>query len=180
MRHSYLPNIEQKQIKKIYRIRVAVVMLLFISAVAIIGSISLLPSYLEVYKESQSQLGNIKSIKDNPKNNRVSEIENELNSDKNLISILSSVDERKFSEMIQDIVSIRGNLTISSIIVDRIPGTSAMSVGLQGKSPDRESLVSFKKRLEGLKSGNKVDLPISDLTQSKNIQFTLKLTEIKK
>ena len=170
-----MPLPDQKKLKRMYRTHVAIVVLFFISLSGIIGCAALFPTYIQVYnqardaRESSSAGGDTAGTK-------IGGIQHELEAHKQLVAALDTVTGAPMSVIVQNIAAIRGTVSINSILVDRVASSSAVIV-VQGKAPTRESLVDFKKRLEDARPGTKVELPISDLTKSKDISYSLKITQ---
>ncbi|MEK7609868.1 MAG: hypothetical protein AAB470_01975 [Patescibacteria group bacterium] len=175
MRHSFLPIQEQKIFKKEYLYHIAVVALFLLAATGLVGVCSLFPAYIYVYIEGSSINDTIVSSGKDKNISEILGIEKELRSDMLLINSLSeSFSSIRYSDLIEQITSARGPISIDSIRFESI-STSTATIFLSGTAPTRESLISFKTRLETLNKGNKVDLPISGLAKNKDISFSLKV-----
>jgi hypothetical protein len=70
----------------------------------------------------------------------------------------------------------RGSLKFTSFSVMKV-ATSTYNITIQGLAPTRNSLLTFKTNFENLAPGNKVDLPVSTLAKSTNINFSLQLKQ---
>lgn len=177
MRHSFLPNQEQKILKRGYRIRATIVLLFFLSIAGLVGIGSLFPSYIHVYTEERSELEKVASLRENKDTSGLVAIEKELQSDTAKISVLSKISTTVHpSSLIEDMVNTRGQVRLTSIVLSSVSTSTAVIV-IQGVAPTRESLVAFKTRLEGLAIGNKVDLPISGFAKSRDIPFSLRVID---
>ncbi|MEN9912700.1 MAG: hypothetical protein RLY66_108 [Candidatus Parcubacteria bacterium] len=178
MRHSFLPSQDQKALKKRYRLHATVVALFLLSVVGIIGIGSLFPAYVEVSFEERDQNASLKDGADKEGVQSIADIISELQSDAILTRELSNtLTEERSSDFIKEVISARASVKVHSISIPEVSTTSAVIV-IQGIAPTRESLVSFKTRLEGLANGNKVELPISELAKSKDIPFSFKFTRL--
>ena len=177
MRHSFIPLVEQKILKRGYRLHALVAALFIFSVVGLIGIGSLSPSYIAAYTSERTERGAVDSMKRDKAARGEATIEEELRADTARISALSgTLGAIRASALIERTIAARGTVRVTSISVAEIASTTATLV-LQGVAPTRESLVSFKTRLEGLAAGTKADLPISELAKNKDISFSLKVTE---
>lgn len=178
MRHIFLPNKEQTILKRRYLIRVAIVLFFLFSVSGLIGISSLFPTYISLNTEEQSQIKMVNLLKKNKDNSGIARLQNELKADADKIQILAAVSVGATpSDLIERIIVARGQVHITSIIINEVSTTTA-NITLGGVAPTRESLVAFKTRLQGLSVGNKVDLPISGFAKSKDIPFSLKVIHI--
>jgi hypothetical protein len=177
MKYTLLPPIEKRMLKREYHVRLAVVCCFLVAVSGIIGIVTLIPALTHSYLEEKNQLSAIASIKKGKDQDGTSALTAKLASDAALLNILSeNKGGEKNSFIIGSIVALRGINHLTSIAIDRI-GSSTVSITLQGNAPTREGLLTFKKHLEDLSPGNKVDLPVSELAKSTNIQFSLKLNQ---
>jgi hypothetical protein len=178
MRHSFLPIPEQTQLKRSYRVHVAVVALFLISVAVLIGLGSLFPSFIAAYSEEHIQLDTVATLKENKDTTESTRIQKELQADSAKITALAQVATVvRPSAVIARVVEVRGPVRISSIAINELSTTTAVLV-MQGVAPTREALVSFKTRLEGLSPGNKVELPISGFAKSKDLPFSIRVTHL--
>lgn len=174
MRHNFMPVPEQKRLKHTYRVHVLIVILFFLALSGIIGCAALFPVYVQVQNEVQTIHTGVK--KDTGTAAKVVAIQNELKEQKQLMSVLGQIAGTPLSINVQNIVALRNTVSINSILIDRT-GTTSISAVIQGKAPTRESLVAFKKRIEDMRPGTKVELPSSDLTKKTDISYSLKITQ---
>lgn len=178
MRHSFLPTNEQKALKKKYRIHATVVALFLLGVIGVIGIGSLLPAYIEVSYEERQQLAQARDATNKDGEAGTTQIMGELQKDAALVRELSAGLTSKLpSELIRDVISARASVKIGSIVITDMSTSTAVMV-IQGIAPNRESLASFKARLEGFALGSKAESPISELAKSKDIPFSLRFTRI--
>jgi len=178
MRYIFLPDQEQTILKRRYLMRIVIVAFFLLAVGGLVGVVSLFPTYISLYTEEQSQIKMATLLKKDQDNSGVASLQNELKSDSDKIQILSAVSTGVTpSDLIERIIVARGQVHITSIVLNDI-GTTTATITLGGVAPTRESLVAFKTRLQGLSVGNKVDLPITIFDKSKDINFSLKVTHI--
>lgn len=86
------------------------------------------------------------------------------------------VDEKEvmqFSTYMQLLESLQGEgITVSAYTMEREKEGIA-PIGIEGVAENRKALASFRDRLLAAKEVSSVDLPISNLAQDKDIQFSL-------
>lgn len=177
MQHTLLPLKERNILRREYRMRVVIIFCFLLSVAGLIGAAALFPSFLFALNEEETQLQTLKTIKKTEDDGGVVKLELEFQKNNELIKLLSQ--ERKIpqpSNTIQSIVGVRGPIKLNSISVDT-PRQDALSIVIQGVAPNRDTLLSFKRRLEELVPGGGVELPVSDLAKSKDIQFSMRITQ---
>ncbi len=176
MHYTLLPDKEHIAIHSEYHVRVAIVFCFMISLVGIVGIIMLFPAYISSITTEKEQQKVLDS-KNYSENSDLIAKKAELSSDAGLLSTINKYrGSSLLSKVISDIIDVRGPTKLFSLVTDRV-GTSTVNVIIQGEAPTRDALLSFKSRLQSLKSGNVVDLPISELTKSTPIKFSLKVIE---
>jgi len=115
------------------------------------------------------------------KNTTVNYTEDSLNKVKDIneiVKILSvNVEVKKpGSELLKQIISLKGNnIKISSISFD-IDTSQNIKISMKGFSSTRESLTKYVKELKNTNLFSDVDLPVSNLVKSSDIDFTIGLT----
>ena len=175
MQHTLLPPKERKWLRHEYHVRAWIVALFAFSVAGTIGVASLFPAFMRGTLEERFQLQAVARLEQNKNASGAAEVEKQLASDRALLVNLSTYTDRKFlSAEIEHIASLKGNNLLSSLSIEsNEEGASRLVV--QGLSPTRESLLSFKTRIENQKPGTTVSLPISQLARSANIQFSLEI-----
>lgn len=177
MQHTLIPQKERKILRREYRTRVFIVFCFLLSISGIIGSAALFPSFLFAINEEKTQLSLLSSLRDTKDENGVNVLELDFKRDNSFINILSNKSKiPRPSAAIQSISGLRGSVKINAIAVD-IPTPEDLIIIVQGIAPDRDSLLSFKSRLEELVPGGGVELPVSDLAKSKDIQFSMRIIQ---
>lgn len=176
MRYTFLPSTEQKRLKSGYRVHAIIVALFMMSIAGLVGVISLFPSYVLVSTERALRDDTLASIQKGDVSGNGT-IRQELVTDADRLSLFTKDSSIRPSQLIEDTISARGTVRILAISVEHV-STTTVSIVVQGIAPTRESLVAYKIRLENMATGNKVDLPISELTKSTDIQFSFKYTVV--
>ena len=147
-----------------------------LSVAFLIGVVSLFPAYFRALTEEQSAQSALASLSSDKNKNGLTEIEKNVSKDQALLGFLSDgLDQPKVSLLIQKIASVRGEIQLSQFLVSEV-ASSSVSFTIQGFAPTRDSLQAFQKRLEA-SSGNKVELPVSELAKSADIDFSLQVKE---
>ncbi len=176
MHYTLLPDQEHLAIHREYRTRVAIVFCFVMVIAGAIGIFALLPAYISSSASEKVQQQAIDSI-DTKDSKNTAAMKSEIFKDN---STLSSSEDYigwpTFSSIVSSIVQVRGPVKFSSLAMDYV-GTSSMTIIVQGVAPTRAALLDLQDRLQNLKDGNVVDLPISTLTKSTSVQFSLKVTE---
>jgi len=181
MYYTFLPYAEQQKMKREYRVRVWIVSLFLLSVAGIIGVGSLFPAYMYSSFEERSHLNQVAAFKKTADASSITSIQKELSASSGLISSLSdSTQPDVFSSALSAIATIsdeaHGAIKINSFDIDR-SSSSTMTVTISGIAANRESLLAFKSRLEGLSGKTTVNLPFSDLAQDKDAAFSIAIQE---
>lgn len=171
-----LPQQEKARLQKEYRTRLAIVALIFLLFVEAVGIASLLPAFfLSRVKDEQikTQLRVLGELIEEEKDPQLAE---DLERAKNQIKQLVIDDKIMQIARLFDIVS-----------KDRAPGVIVTSFELMrtdegqnelriiGNATSRDALVMFSKTLEKESMFTKVEFPVSDLAQNRNIAFSMTL-----
>ncbi len=180
MQHTLLPTPERIIIRHEYHVRVWILALFAISVAGTIGVAALFPSYLRGSLEERLQLEAIANLQKSKDASGIANIEQELVTDKLLLAALTEgTDKVLLSTEISDILDKRGIVKVTSISISH-PDKGGTDVTLLGVAPTRESLTRFKDRLETENPpGTEVNLPISQLAKSTNIQFSMQIIKPK-
>lgn len=176
MHYTLLPESEHAAIHREYRTRAAIVFCFLMTAVVVIGMVALFPAYVFSVTSEKVEQQSVASL-DTKSDKSVSSMRAELSQDAVLLSEISQyAGSPSFSDIVSGLVGVRGPVTYSSLVLDRTT-TSSVDIIIEGTAPTRSSLLDLRSRLQNLKKGNAVDLPISELTKSVSVHFSLKVTE---
>lgn len=177
MQHTLLPPHERTNLRREYRIRVVIVFCSLLSLAGLVGAATLFPSFIFALNEEQSQIALLESLKESKDENGVTALELDFQRDNNLIKALGVTQKvPRSSVTIQSIVGVRKEVKLTSLAVDA-PTLDSLSIIIQGVAPNRDTLLGFKIRLEELVPGGSVELPVSDLAKSKNLQFSMRIIQ---
>jgi hypothetical protein len=176
MRHTLLPLQERIVLRREYYIRINIVFCFLLSLAIFVGISALFPVYIKAISTRSEFESQVKKT-NNDVDQKVKEVQKSI---ANSLSILDSLNKESNSVLISDIIggiiNMKGNLKFSSISASKV-STSTFMISVQGIAPDRNSLLNFKKSFENMSPKNKVELPVSSLAKSTNIQFSLQLKE---
>ncbi len=177
MQHTLLPIKERTNLRREYRTRVVIIFCFLLSLAGLIGAATLFPSFIFALNEEQSQIELLESLKKNKDESGVTTLELDFQRDNALINALSVTSKvPRSSVTIQSIVGVRKEVKLKSVVVDT-PTEDSLSIVIQGVAPNRDTLLAFKIRLEELVPGGSVELPVSDLAKSKDLQFSMRITQ---
>jgi hypothetical protein len=175
MLHTLLPTSEKKILRHEYQIRALVVLSFIVSVAVLIGIVALFPTFVKVFREGQSLENSLASVSIDEEPSGEVDCEKDLKSYNLLLSALvSEVDFPRLSTFVEMVVAIRHDVILDSVSVAKL-ATSSVAIMVNGKANTRDSLITFKKRLE--ETDMKVDLPVSALAKSRDISFSMKITK---
>ncbi len=181
--YTLLPEKEIKALKREYRMRLVIFFLFFMSIAVIAGIFSLTPAFILSYTQEREALEHLKKVEKNRKDKGLDSIIKELNSTNLVIKQLEeNTNGVVYSKIIFKIIGYKTNgLSIKSFDVSKNPNaTSSVDVIIQGKAATRDSLISFKNKLESDPLISNLELPVSDLAKSKDISYSIKISIIGK
>jgi predicted CopG family antitoxin len=175
--YTLLPEKEIKSLKFEYRIKTLVVLFFFISSSIIVGICSLLPSYILSYSQEKTTIQKKQDIINN------SDKEHEIfttelsNSYKILKKIKSEQTSFNPSDLINKIISYKNqSITLNSFQISKSQNASStVDIIVQGRALTRNSMIDFKSSLEKDAGISRVELPVSDLTKNKNVDFAFRI-----
>jgi hypothetical protein len=177
MSYTFLPSNEHEKMKREYRARVLIVLLFFAAMSIIVGVVSLFPSYIYATLEEQFHLRQVAMIQKGVDAHAVTAIQRELSGNSALVNALSSnIEPDIFSTAIAEVSSVRGDVSIDSIAVER-PSDSSATIVVSGIAPQRADLLAFEARLEDMSPKTTVNLPVSVLAQDSNVSFSLQIQQ---
>src|SRR3989344_3084941 len=175
MQHTLIPDIQRAALRRDYRIRLLIVVCFAVSVAGLIGVGALFPAFISAVNEEKSQLKIMASIRKDNDDSGIADIEAALVRDAGLVRSLSArLDEPKHSSVVGSVLNVRATVRINALSIEP-NATGTLSVHIQGEASSRDALIAFKSRLEGLSAGNAVNLPLSGLTRSRDIPFSLDL-----
>ena len=167
----------KEKIKANYRLRRLVVLLIFIIFLQVSFLIFLFPSWIaSLFKEKESILQTEKMNQSllSQNTDSIASTITTINTKLNIIN--NTLEYHEVIPIINTILSNKtGSIHINSLTYGSVnASTSALTI--QGISATRESLVLFVKSLKKSETFKVVDLPVSNLTKDKNIDFVINLS----
>ncbi|MEI6397100.1 MAG: hypothetical protein WCO48_03475 [Candidatus Taylorbacteria bacterium] len=175
MHYTLLTDKERTLIHHEYRTRAAIIFCFVMAAVCIIGMAVLFPAYIFSTFSERDQKQVLVTI-DTKKDNTLVTTKNELFQDSAILTATKQyVDRPRLSDIVAGIVGAMGPVKLTSLAIDT--ASSSVVVKIQGVAPTRTALLALGGRLESVQKGNVVDLPISELTKSTALDFSLKVTQ---
>jgi hypothetical protein len=175
MRHTLLPLHERKALRREYRVRFIIVACFLGSLAGLIGVGALFPAYMRALAEEKSQIEAAANLKHSQDVKGITARETELHADSKIINTLSSNVSIRMSSVAESIIILRQAVKLKTFIFNQT-STTTVSISISGIAPTRNDLLSFKARLENTLPGARVELPISELSKSTNVDFDMKLT----
>ncbi len=176
MRHTLLPLHERILLRREYHVRITIVFLFMVCVSLLVGIASILPTYTSALNMESEILNKTVKTKDDS-SQEVKEFQKNV---ARSLALLDSIDKGKdsviFHDVIAGLISLRGTLKYNNFSISKT-GTTTYAISLQGYAPNRNALLAFKTSFESLNPDNKVDLPVSELAKSTNIQFSIQLKQ---
>jgi hypothetical protein len=175
---NLLPSEEKEILKRGFRIRVFVLLNIFLTIFFIAASIFLIPSYF-LAKEQLEVISSFNtSIKpeDEESINKTLLVPTEL---QNKISFFeTNLGNKKASDAISDVVSLKNSgIKINSMFFNKVAqGTEAeVLMVVSGIAERRDSLISFQSALRDSGKFQSVDVPVSSLAKDRDLPFSINL-----
>src|ERR1035437_3009523 len=181
--YTLIPEKNCKHVRYEYRLRFTTLILLFFSLASWIGVGSLFPSYIISVTEEGAAVRQANEIKASPLSKSATAINEQANSINTLVeSVLKTQDTFFFSTIIEDLAKkkVSGvSITGFELTHRRDAASSTGAVGvIHGKALTRDALSAFENSLNTDTTIERVKFPLSSLTQSKDILFTLTIKSI--
>lgn len=173
-----LPSKERKALQREYRIRLAILMMLFASISIMVGILCLLPSYLHISNAEDNVLSQKMTLLQSRKDSGGEEIQKSLLRTQVIAEkVLSPINSQPllYEDILQKIIVLKKkDVVLRSMSMSLTQGTSTVaSVVVLGQATTRESLLDFKTQLENNPIFAEVTLPLSDLAKSREVSFSL-------
>jgi len=176
---NLLPERNKKSIRREYLLRLLGVFLIFSAITLFLVSIFLLPSFF--LSKNKAGLANekiefLKSYIEKISRSGITDLLIETN---RKIEILGLSEEKSLNEAISLIIDKKNNSILITdfalrITEDEVKGKEK-SLFVGGLADNRSSLISFVESLESISGFKNIDLPVSNLAQNEDIDFSLKV-----
>lgn len=175
--NNFLPNLEKKELRKEYLLRLIIVACGGIFVVTFSAIIFLLPAYISSKALRTQAQQAFNTIAQKGVTIETQETEAKVKSLNELLDRFSDGIQRpKPTDTLKFIESIRVPGVALSTVEFTYAASSTMEIRIIGEAVTRDALITYKKKIEGSGIAQKIDLPVSDLAKSKDIAFTIKIT----
>jgi hypothetical protein len=181
--YTLLPEKQIKGLEKEYHIRLIILGIFFLSGAVWIGIISLFPSYIFSVVQEKNAENQVLSLQKNSKLPAIADTTKEISDANSAIArVRDGQDAITFSVIVEDIASRRTqgisitNIEIAHARTDSVPNQT--NIAITGHANTRDQLVAFRQSLEADTALTNINLPISDLAYSKDINFSMSLTGV--
>lgn len=175
MHHTLLPESEQKQIERMYYLRLGTMFCCLMASAGLVGIILLFPAYIHATNVTNAEA--VSSASSTEVSN-IATLRRELSFSSSLNTVVSSyIGDSAISEVVSKVIEVKGSVKITSFDLSK-QGSQA-SLIVRGIAPTRDVLLSFRDRLSSDPAIARVDLPISELTKSSDIPFSVAVTYAK-
>jgi hypothetical protein len=175
-----LTDSQKKKVIKEYRLRLTTVICWLIIFVSLVGAALLLPSYLTavgkvnvIKAENQSKENSVKDLKAQNFNDKIKQIDSNLNALKVSVSIPSP------RETYDKIIGSLPRGVFLSRYTYLLVSDSSASISIDGTAIDRDTLAELQNRLKLNKEFSGINIPITWFTKKKDLSFSLKFDLIK-
>lgn len=173
---NILPAAEKKKVLIEYRVRLAVVSIFAIGAVAVAGAVLLVPAYLLAVSKhgaSNDQLSALeKKYGDSAQEKELGAQIREVNTKILLLLSGGTTDKLTPSQAIANIISLKSSdIKISSLTYEATANQER--IVLTGAASDRDSLAGFVETIKKNPTFTSVTMPISSYVKSENIDYSI-------
>ncbi|MDE2040974.1 MAG: hypothetical protein KGI59_01110 [Patescibacteria group bacterium] len=176
MQHTLLPQPERRALRREYRIRALIVLCFTLSVAGLLGVASVLPAYFGAMAAEHSAENDLVAVKHANTTSGLTSIQQKVADGVKLLSVLDlSGLPPDLSVVIDDVVSTRGSIRIDSLTAAHT-GTTTIGLTILGVAPTRDMLTAWKDTLASTLPGATVNLPISELAQATNVDFSIQIS----
>lgn len=176
--YTLLPKHDIDILKNEYRIRVFTLLMFFISCSIVAGIVALIPAYLYSYNQEKDSLKKLNQVQQNKESNGINEVIKNLEvAEKLLVKLKEDSPAIEISQTLDRVLTHgSGLVSISAFQLNATKSASSSAeIVIQGKTKNRETLLTFKKNLEQDVIFYDVEMPISDLAKNKESTYAIKL-----
>lgn len=173
---TYLPEEQKRALRREYITRLMIVILLVVTVVCVAGTVFMLPAYVTArsdVKDKEYQLSNegqkklIAQVKEN-------ELQVKYATDFSNRFLEGSNNPSLIRALLIPTESLTPGVKLTSFELST-NASSTIDIRVGGVSANREALLAFRKKIEGYKGVQKVELPVSDLAKSKDLAFVMRI-----
>lgn len=172
-----LPKKLKDKIRSEYHLRFSIVVFVSVFILQVIFLLSLVPSWILSVEKEREIASRAEKVNESSLNSQIDFIDSTTKSINARLEIINSVLEYpKVTPLFDGILSKKtGSIRIRELIYT-FPNEKTANIVVSGTGATREALVSFAKRLEDSNLFEKVNLPISNFTRDKNIDFSINIS----
>ncbi len=173
---NLIPPKAKKSIQIEYWLRVLSVWFMVWSAALLLGIFILIPAYVLIHLQVKVYSSSVKEASE--KIVDYESVSKELqHASQQASKLLAGSEEPLMSEYVTSFKELESaNISISSITLQRSDKGIVGPAHIGGEAIDRKALAAFRDRLLAQPGITAVDLPLSNLTKDKDIQFSLTVT----
>jgi hypothetical protein len=172
---NLIPPESKKQLVRLYFVRLISVWSLLWSASLLLAALLLYPSYLLITGISAAYVETAASVTERTEVYD-STVEDLNRSGQEAKAIVRANQESPLSDLLQDIWLVNGQgVEIASVKFGRSADGMA-PIGLTGEAVNRQALALFRDRLDALPYVTEVNLPIGNLAENQDINFTISVS----
>lgn len=175
---NLLPPERQRALARAYLLHLGVIIALLITALTIVTSLLLLPTYVFLAQSTtakQAHLANIESILSSADEKTLSARLAALSSDAALLTALGKIPSASAIVRSALLVS-RPGITLSGFTYAPSVGKSSGTFAISGIAATRDALRAYQLALQRASFAVAADLPVSAYAQNTDITFTITVT----
>lgn len=173
---NVLPEKMRKSIKAQYIMRICAVALFSVSVAMLIGSVLLIPKFVE----SQSELDRVSMRKDVATNvvnrNEYRALRSSVNLTNSLLEKITEKKDRNVSIFVDELIGIQSKFDAEIDVRSIYFENGTLSLRVSGIASDRSVLSAFASALTRSTVFDGVDLPLANLVDSKDAPFAIDIT----
>jgi len=165
----------RQKVSEEYTLRRGVLTMLGVSAVLVVGSISLVPAYIISESHIRVAQARTEALKNSPTGEKRDELVSWLSVTNKKLKILSPNSQTSipYESFIKVVSSKSTGIKIAELEWSKTDTDTLLVI--RGNASDRQALLDFQSKLNDTKAFSKAVLPVSDFAKDKDIDFELKL-----
>jgi Tfp pilus assembly protein PilN len=173
--YKLLTEEEKIKIEGEYKSRRIVLMMLFLVALLLVGSIGLLPSYIIAVSKEQDANSSLAALNQSLSGKTAEDLDIWLKEINTKIKLFApSQDTDRPYEAFKDIIALKTEgIKINTFSYAK--NKTNIEFTLEGLAADRRTLVDFQNNLNSSDKFTSASIPVADLAKDKNIPFNLTL-----
>ncbi len=171
---TLLPEHHKKRLYQEYRMRLLVIVLIFISLFFIIGCALLFPSYISLKSEKTSYETELDSLTKQVERKDKEGLTGTMNTIGSNLAIAKPDETMVYRALGVLLAHVTTDIKITSMSYTR-GSQGASFITTEGIAKDRTSLISFSNGLKKELIFEKVDLPVSNLAKQTDVPFSMTL-----